>query len=159
MPNYNFNVTIEGIEGLMSKLQNSPRIVEDAERSMLERATLQAKTTAKENAPVDKSILRGSIDHDIKGSVGEMVGIVGTNVKYAKFQEEGTGIYGKRHRMITPINARMLAFKAGGKMVFARAVRGTEGKFYLKKGLEDVKSSLDVIRKIGFDVLRKGLSL
>ncbi len=34
---------------------------------------------------------------------------------YARYLEEGTGLYGPRHRWIVPVSARALRFPAGGR--------------------------------------------
>lgn len=46
---------------------------------------------AKERCPVDDGTLRASITHQIEGYTG----VVGTNVEYAPYVHEGTGIYAK----------------------------------------------------------------
>ena len=53
---------------------------------------LQAiENEAKERCPVDDGTLRASITHQIDGYTG----IVGTNMEYAPYVHEGTGIYAK----------------------------------------------------------------
>jgi HK97 gp10 family phage protein len=55
-------------------------------------ATLRVTADAKRNAPVDTGRLRASITPQVKSSsrIEEIIGIVGSNVIYAAFQELGT---------------------------------------------------------------------
>lgn len=55
----------------------------------------------------------------------------GTNLPYARWLQEGTGIYGKQGTPIVPINAKVLAFKINGKMYFARSIKGTQPRVFL----------------------------
>jgi hypothetical protein len=64
---------------------------------------------------------------------------VGTNIKYAKWPEDGTGIYGPRKAMIRPKNAKMLAWKSGGKWHYARQVRAVKAIHYFRDAKEEAK--------------------
>ena len=63
--------------------------------------------------------------------------IVGTNVNYALFVHEGTGIYGPKGRPIRPKRAKFLKFqiKGRGKFVYAKQVKGMPGNPYLVNAL------------------------
>lgn len=55
------------------------------------------------NTPVNTNILRSSEAVDVKQKKNAVIGIVGTNVKYAPFVEFGTGVYAKNgHGRQTP---------------------------------------------------------
>lgn len=49
------------------------------------------KSAAKSNAPVDFGFLRDTIDYKLKNINGQVVGIVGSPLKYAIYVEFGTG--------------------------------------------------------------------
>ena len=55
----------------------------------MEKACLIVERDAKINAPVDTGRLRASITHEVEVTE-EITGRVGTNVKYAPYQEFGT---------------------------------------------------------------------
>ena len=61
--------------------------------SRLNNALQQIENDAKVKCPVDDGILRASIKHDTESDNDEIKGIVGTNVDYAPFVHEGTGLY------------------------------------------------------------------
>jgi murein DD-endopeptidase MepM/ murein hydrolase activator NlpD len=63
--------------------------------------------------------------------------LVGTNVSYAGYQHEGTGIYGPRGTPIVPVKSKYLRFKPKGstQFVYAKEVRGSMPTFFLKRAL------------------------
>lgn len=64
--------------------------------------------------------------------------VVGAETDYARFQDEGTGIYGPEGRPITPTRGKVLVFDwpAAGGIVFARSVRGSEPTRFWTKAVE-----------------------
>lgn len=92
---------------------------------------------ARRYAPVDTGRLRASIESRLVQYNGNIAVLVGTNVNYAMYQHEGTGIYGPRARPIVPKNARALRFipKGSSTYVFAKSVRGTPPTFFLRRAL------------------------
>jgi hypothetical protein len=112
-------------------------------RDLLRRGLL-VETQAKRNLGgvdgpkrVDTGRLRASINTQIVIRSGNPVCVVGTNVKYALWVHDGTGIYGPRHRMIRPVRHKRLRFKPQGKAhyVYARAVRGIPPNRFLANAL------------------------
>jgi|GEM_PF-3262462 len=90
---------------------------------------------------------------------------VGTNLRYARWVEEGTGIFGPEARPITPKVAKVLAWKSAGAghkliasgmkmrkgklkanrkadtyLVFARSVKGMKPWHYMRKAFTDPAS-------------------
>lgn len=61
----------------------------EAVQKGLEKACILVEVSAKENCPVDDGVLRASITHDVDGTEG----YIGTNVEYAPYVHQGTGIY------------------------------------------------------------------
>lgn len=98
---------------------------------------------AKETCPVDRGRLRSSIAARLDVVDGRPACVVGTNVEYAAFVHEGTGIYGSRRAPIVPKTpGGVLTFKVGGKRVFARSVKGSPGRPFLRRAMEQVVGSL-----------------
>jgi hypothetical protein len=90
---------------------------------------------AKANAPVRSGKLRGSLKMTMGSEAGEVVAYVGTPLEYGIYVHEGTGIYGPRGMPIRPTRARVLAWNEGGRMHFARSVRGMKGRPFLADAL------------------------
>jgi hypothetical protein len=88
-----------------------------------------------------------SITHRVQVHGHRIEAWTGTNLPYARYLEEGTGLYGPRHRWIVPVRAKALRFTpghavggrnfrltgaarsgreaaAGAQMVYATRVRG-----------------------------------
>lgn len=156
---YIFQVDASSFGRVADKLKASSGVVGNACEKMILRAALMAEAKAKEKAPIDKGILRGSITHSIDKRGNEIIGRVGTNLDYAVHQEYGTGLYGRRRDYIYPRRAKILRFKVkSGGIVFARRVRGTQGKFFIKKGLQEVKDRIEEIKAFGIKLLKEGLT-
>lgn len=152
------DMQLQGVKELRDRFARSPIIMKEVMRDTIEVATLMAEGTAKANAPIDKGILRGSIHSEVRSIGNDIVGIVGTNIEYAQFQESGTGIYGPNATPIVPKQARVLAFpsKSGG-MIFARSVAGSRPRRFMAKGMEAVKNNMAKIKDAGIQAARKKL--
>ena len=103
----------------------------------LVRKAYQVQNKARVNCPVDSGNLRGSITHEIAQDGGGLSARVGTNVPYAIYVHEGTGIYAGRG-YITPKKGKFLAWKGGGGWVFAKRVRGQKANPFLRDALNSV---------------------
>lgn len=89
---------------------------------------------------IDTGYLRSSIHTELV-SLGGMPAVrVGTNVYYAIYVHEGTGVYGPKGRMITPIHGKFLSWKVkNGKRIFAVAVKGMQPNPFLRDALPAAK--------------------
>lgn len=66
------------------------------------------------------------------------VGEVGTDVEYAEFVHQGTGIYGPNQTPIVPVRASVLRWTdRQGNVIYARSVRGQEPNPFLTDALEE----------------------
>lgn len=94
---------------------------------------------AKRRVRVDTGRLRSSIVVT-NGTLDDLPAVfIGTNVKYAEYVHQGTGIYGPRRAPIRPKNSKFLVFKPRGSRVtvFARQVRGVRPNPFLRDALAD----------------------
>jgi HK97 gp10 family phage protein len=105
------SITITGLEKVMRNL--SPAQLEAPKRRFLTRVALIVERNAKRRAPVRTGHLRRSITHRVERDRA----IVGTNVKYAPFQELGT-------RVIRP-----RAFLSGGLQDSQGSIRSEINRF------------------------------
>lgn len=78
--------SIRGLNRLINKLE---RMSKASVRESLEKSCLMVEADAKINCPVDDGQLRQSITSEVSGDTG----IVGTNIEYAPYVHQGTGIY------------------------------------------------------------------
>ena len=63
-------------------------------------------------------------------------GRVGSPMKYARFVEEGTGLYGPRRALIVPKGGKALKFVFGGEVLYRRNVKGMKAQRPLGKAVE-----------------------
>lgn len=90
--------------------------------------------SAKQRTPVNTGNLRNSIRQEPVKVEGARVSFsVVADADYASFVHDGT-----RPHVITPKSAKVLAFRAGGTMVFASRVNhpGTKARPFLRNALE-----------------------
>jgi len=61
---------------------------------------------------------------------------VGSDLNYARYVHDGTGIYGPKHHLITPKSAHVLAWHGNeGEFVFAKHVKGMRPNPFLRDAL------------------------
>jgi len=116
-------------------------------RVLLGQVALLSVAEAKKIVPVQTRNLSRTIRVGTVSETSAQVLAGGTaNVGYARYVEEGTGLYGLRKRRIVPRRAKVLAWKAGGSRltgrgkgsgwVFARSVAGRKATPYLVPGVQ-----------------------
>ena len=89
---------------------------------------------------IDTGTLRSSIHTTLFTVNGQPAVQVGTNLEYAIYVHEGTGIYGPKGMPIYPTTAKMLSWiPKKGKRVFARFVRGMRPNPFLKDAVTAAK--------------------
>lgn len=140
---YRLSVDVIGAKELDEAFRRAPQTVARELSRAIGRTAFKVEATAKEKAPIDKGNLRGSITTEGPSVIGHDVQAkVGTNIGYARYQEEGTGIYGPSRQPIRPKNASVLAWKSGGKWHYARQVRGVRPVRFFKKAREEARPFL-----------------
>jgi hypothetical protein len=100
--------------------------------------TKRVEGGAKRGCPVDRGRLRASIQSTMPAQVGNLVvSYVDSDVSYAKWVHEGTGIYGPHKTPIVPVTSPVLVFQPKGAagFVFAKSVRGMRGRPFLTDAL------------------------
>jgi Bacteriophage HK97-gp10, putative tail-component len=114
-------------------------------RDMLRRG-YRVRTAAQRRCPVDHGRLRASIVARLISVNGVTICEVGTDVEYAVWVHEGTGLYGPRHALIYPKTAKALVFtprKANGayikrgdrSVVIVRSTKGMKGIPFMRDAL------------------------
>jgi hypothetical protein len=126
VPTAEVNAALAGPNGILMK-------------GMLRRG-LRVETSAKRMAPANKGRLRQSITTKIvyKSVDGMIVPVaeVGTDVDYAGFVHDGTGVYGPTGQPIRPKHYSYLVFTTkSGILIHATSVRGQRGTPFLKDAL------------------------
>lgn len=135
---------INGLEEVQDKMnQTASDLTGDPMITGMRKATLIVSRDAKKNAPVDRGPLRASITPQVVTQAREVQGIVGSNKKYAPYQELGTGRFTPPWTPIFEWARRKLkgdTKRAYGLATYVRALiteRGIEAKRFLQSALED----------------------
>ncbi|MFF2650604.1 HK97 gp10 family phage protein [Streptomyces sp. NPDC058045] len=101
--------------------------------------TTATANAARRLAPVDNGQLRASIRDSVAVRGSTVVGEVYTDLEYAAYVHEGTGIYGPTGQPIRPVRARVLSWQPrGGSRMFAREVKGQRPQPFLLRALRSV---------------------
>ncbi len=104
-------------------------------RNMLRRGR-KVQRHARRNVNSRTGALARSIEVRMAMQVGVPIVEVYTDLHYALWVHDGTGIYGPRGRPIRPRRARYMVFRgSGGTLVYARSVRGQRANPYLRNAL------------------------
>ncbi len=130
---YSHQLNAAGIKALISSPQGG------IAQNLLRRGLL-VETQAKRNIAggpsgpkrIDTGRLRSSITTVMLMRNGQPAVRVGTNVKYALWVHDGTGIYGPRGVPIRPKRGKFLRFTGRrGRIVYAREVKGMKRNRFL----------------------------
>lgn len=126
------NVTVRLDDAAITRMLTSPEgdVVRDAFRR-----GKQVETIAKQRCPVNTGRLRSSIQTNVHAGFGRQpIVTVGSDVQYALWVHDGTGVYANRSP-ITPKRSKFLRFNVGVRTVYARQVRGQRSVPFLRNAL------------------------
>jgi len=152
-------VSIKGADEFAKVLKSAPEISMPILQNALNATAFNIEAKAKQKAPVREGRLRGSITTmPARVSSREIIASVGTNLKYAPYQEFGTGVYAG-NPPITPKRARVLRFKTrGGQIVFARQVKGTKPIHYFRDAISETRDFFESITERALELINRKLA-
>lgn len=156
---------IEGLDAIRDRLGNSGNI-RDSVTPVLRRGARVGTEAARLHAPrgstgrLAEQIADDGIVFRIRGDVAtarfgvQPVPAPGRGDRlYPIYVHEGTGLYGRLHRLITPRRARAMAFPGGGKpwptmvgrtgIVVKRTVRGQRPQPYMFMAFEEARAYVE----------------
>ncbi len=144
-----YTIKVDNLGEIRSAFTKSPQVVaghlergvKDAGAVILERE--------KREAPVRSGTLRRSIEMSYKPISVSITPKSG----YAYFVHFGTGLFGDRKDLIRPKRAKVLAFKVGGKMVFAKYTKGQKPNAFVERTASGVEMPINRI----FDQILKNI--
>ncbi|NCD40556.1 MAG: hypothetical protein EOL88_00540 [Bacteroidia bacterium] len=137
-----YSIEVENLKEIQEAFTRAPLLVSSELIKGVKEAGKVVLRTEKKEAPVGKTgLLRRTIAMDYAPI---SVKIYPTR-EYAGYVHEGTGIYGKRNDYIRPVNAKVLAFKVGGKMIFTKKVKGQKANPFVERTANIVASPINTI--------------
>lgn len=142
-----FNILTSAVEAIKEMAAAREQIEQQLNKAM-EKALLTIEADAKKNCPVDEGRLRASITHAIDQDGYEVKGRVGTNVDYAPYVHNGTGIYAlDGNGRKTPWVFEGQSVKWKGK----HFTRGTKAKPFLQEAIDENRDKIGEIFKEAVD--------
>lgn len=93
-----------------------------------------------DNSPVKSGNLKRSW---ILVEIEPLVYLITNEAEYAKFLDEGTGIYGPKKKLIVPTNKKALKFKIGGTTIFVKSIKGIKPLHMILKAKMSKKLEVD----------------
>ena len=127
-------------QGKLNTMLKSPSgaIAKDMMRRGQKVVNAAKRNISSDPTRVNTGRLRSSVTMQLVMGGSRIAVRVGTNVKYARYVHDGTGLYGPRHAMIRPVSKKALRWKGGGKggYVFSKTSRGMRPNPFLKKALQ-----------------------
>lgn len=110
----------------------------------MQKACLLVETEAKAQCPVDMGALRASIHSEVEVTSEAIVGRIGSQLEYAPYVHQGTGIYAKEG------NGRKTPWKWYGKIGKYKGWHTTDGQKpqpFLQKAITSCRSKIQSILK------------
>lgn len=139
-----YSVQIKNLPQLQAAFAKAPAETKQAVTTAMNKSLTGYQATAKQLAPIDKGQLRAGILIEPVSWVGTTAkGVVAATAGHSLWQEQGTGIYGPHHTPIRPKTKPMLAWYSGGQWHFAKSVRGSKPKWFMKGSVEQNQSKTD----------------
>ena len=121
------------------KLQNISEQIPKVKKRGLQLTSQGMMAELKKTSPVKHGLLRSWFYSKITDDEVD----IQTPAKYAKYVNDGTGIYGPYHTpIIHPSIGKHFVFEAGGQIIFTRMIRGQKGQHFVERSIEATKQRL-----------------
>ncbi len=114
--------------------------LKDIKRNLINVSGKKLQQFLKKNSPKDSTKLSNSwkISNTTESSTR-----VSSDLDYALYTNDGTGVFGARGQPITPRTPNgVMVFQKGGKTIFTRRVQGQKGQKYVEKSIEELENIL-----------------
>lgn len=155
-----YRVEIKNLAELQTRFKQAPDLTAKHLIVAGNKSLVSLQGSAKQLAPIDQGPLRAGIQVTPMRRTGSVIaGSVNATRAYSIFQEAGTGIYGPRKAPIRPKNGKFLVFKGrDGKTIFARQVKGSRPRWFMKGSVEQNQSKIDRYFEQAADNITKDLA-
>ncbi len=139
MADYQLSVDIIGAKELKDAITSTSKIAINALLFAINKTAIDLERKAREKAPHRHGGLWNSIHaQSAKVTAANIEAHVGTNLKYAVYQEKGT-----RPHIVQIRNKKVLYSKETGKFYGIRVnIPAMAGKFYMKKAKDEIRPEM-----------------
>jgi HK97 gp10 family phage protein len=124
-------------------LSLAQKIVSDEITSAMKDSTLLVEGKAKANVPKITSNLARTINSAVVPLGAEVKGIVSASANYARFVEEGTGLFGPKKELIRPKTKKFMKWNGSNGPVFARTTKGQHPKHFMRDAFNSSKPLIE----------------
>ena len=145
-----YDIKIKNLNEIREAFKLAPNVVNDELQRGVKDAGKTLLSIEKREAPVSSGNLRRNIILDYK----PISAIIFPRSKYAPFVNFGTGIFGPKKQYVRPKRAKVLAFKKGGKMIYAKRTKGMRANPFVERTAKMAQGKLNKI----FDDILKNIS-
>ena len=104
----------------------------------MEQACLKVEAEAKENCPANTGELRQSITHEVERAPTKVEGVIGSNLEYAPYVHQGTGIYALEGNGRKDVPWTYYDVSAGE----FRSTKGIEATPFLQQAIDDNRNEI-----------------
>jgi len=143
-----YTIKINNLDRVVEEFKKAPKVINERLQIGVKNAGKTILSIEKQEAPVGT----GNLRRNIQFSYSPISSKVWPSSGYAVFVNEGTGLYGPRKDYIRPKRAKVLAFKKGGKMIFAKKVAGQKANPFVERTRDKAEPKLN---KIFDDMLKE----
>jgi phage gpG-like protein len=120
------------VDALAKRYRGASAIVQSEMLGAMKRSTFRLEGQAKKETPVKTGTLRRSITSN---PVTPTLGVVGTNVPYAKWVHNGRG-------PITAGPGKMLRFEIGGTVLFRKSVGPAKANPFMRRAMQSQRGAI-----------------
>jgi phage gpG-like protein len=120
------------VDALAKRYRGAGAIVQSEMLGAMKRSTFRLEGQAKKETPVKTGTLRRSITSN---PVTPTLGVVGTNVPYAKWVHNGRG-------PITAGPGKMLRFEIGGTVFFRKSVGPAKANPFMRRAMQSQRGAI-----------------
>ena len=146
----NCNLDLSGIQDLDTRMNNTLlSMIELMAQSYVD----EVKRDITQKHVIDHGNLKNSFLVVRKFNGADVV----SGVKYLWFQNDGTGVYGKKHRPIKPKRKKFLVFEIAGKTIFAKQVKGVKGQHFVEDALDKTEDPTNIANMLVTAMRMNGL--
>ncbi len=124
-----------------------------AKRYAITKTTGLLTGSIQENEPVDTGNMVNRTTYEV---IDEDNAVIKITAPYAKWVNDGTGIYGPYKTPIVPTTAQALRFIIGGQTFIRRSVKGMQGRHFVEKGIAKRNLQADYANAVTEYLARKG---
>jgi len=141
------------------KLESFPAEVNRLVRDAIDDLAMAIESVTKERAPHRTGNLVRNISHDLAhplepGHIEAQVGLR-KQAPYGIWVHEGTGVFSRYHRKITPTTGNFLVFRTrSGRTIFTKSVLGQRAQPFFREAFEIVTKTYAParMRKLAHDI-------